>query len=557
MLSSIQSGSERGKAPDFFEYWESLGFFENLQIMLHPNFLILFNIARLIFTEDSTVDAYNAIDEITKEEQMYVPNRDESIQVNRIEKIAPVSDRMEIDTFRYIHEMRKTLPRELALEEGVFDMKLFTKTLLVQRYYETEADQFKPITTSKDPRGRDAKRFEQKFFILLDRSKSMEARMRTFYSKCLVAEFLRRKMNSKAKLFFRAFDSKPGPLYKIEKREDFPALIEEVLLTTTGGHSTNLRDAVLQAASDIRYDKEMLKSEILVVTDGISQIDKNELKLKLGDIRLNVLKIGGDLPILDYFELEAHLKREHIPVNAESVDLRRIYKELQVARENEEESTLSMAERRIYRSIFDRADKIMQDLKDISYKFIEVGDLRPDLVYQVGDEQLEAIREAANRLSAVNLDECEIADKKRLFRQLQFLQQYVHMLAAHSEESSAALEEIEKRLMGIKNRYLKDKHIIYSFVQVKELKDDKETMKLARKEARQMLKQMKLDNRKLSTREMKKAQLVFTMDVGGEGSMGQFLMLMFIKLFQQIKRLFLLPSRIASRRNKKDPRGRE
>ncbi len=298
---------------DFFEYWDSLGFFEYSRSILPPQFFALFEIARVIFTDERLNDAFTAIEEISKEDKDYKPDRKESIQVNRLEKISPLSDRMEIDRYRNIIDLKKALPRELALEQEVFDMKLYTKTLLVQRHYETEADSFKPISTSRDKKGKEATRYEQKFFILLDRSKSMEAKMRTFYSKCIIAEFLRRKYNSRAKIFFRPFDSRPGNLIKVEKQQDFPRLIEEILLTTTGGRSTNIHEAILQAISDITFDKEMAKSEILVVTDGISKIEKHELKVKLGDIKLNVLKIGDDIAKPDIMEMEEQLKKPERP----------------------------------------------------------------------------------------------------------------------------------------------------------------------------------------------------------------------------------------------------
>jgi hypothetical protein len=172
---------------DFFEYWDSLGFFEYSRAILPPQFFTLFEIARVILTDERLDDAFSAIEEISREDRELKPDRKESIHVNRLEKISPLSDRMEIDRYRSIIDMKKALPRELAQEQEVFDMKLYTKTLLVQRHYETEADSFKPISTSRDKKGKEATRYEQKFFILLDRSKSMEAKMRTFYSKCIIA----------------------------------------------------------------------------------------------------------------------------------------------------------------------------------------------------------------------------------------------------------------------------------------------------------------------------------------------------------------------------------
>ncbi|HPJ38514.1 MAG TPA: hypothetical protein PLT75_08720, partial [Spirochaetota bacterium] len=289
---------------DFFQYWDSLGFFDNIQAILPPQFFVIFEIARVIFTSEFISDALSAIEDISKEEKIEAPDRDETILINRLERISPLSDNMEIDMYRTIYDMKKALPRELALDDDIFDIKLFTKSLLVQRFYETESDKFKPISTLRDESGKDANKFEQKFYLLLDSSRSMDMRMRLFFSKCLVAEFLRRKFNSNAKIFFRQFDSSLGKLIKLDKKEDFPFLVEEILYTTTGGTSTNLQDAVYQAIDDINYDKEMINAEILVVTDGISRIEKFKLQEKLGDIKLNVLKIGKDLVEANFYDIQ-------------------------------------------------------------------------------------------------------------------------------------------------------------------------------------------------------------------------------------------------------------
>ncbi|HPO47127.1 MAG TPA: hypothetical protein PK875_15180, partial [Spirochaetota bacterium] len=239
---------------DFLEYWESLGFFDNLQVILPARFFMIFEIARVVFTPDFISEALSAIEDISKEEKIEAPDRDETILVNRMEKVSPLSDNMVIDTYRTIYDLKRTLPRELAMDSDIFDIKLFKRTLLVQRFFETRADSFKPVSTLRDESGRQANRFDQKFYLLLDRSRSMDFKMRSFFSKCLVAEFLRRKLNGNAKIFYRPFDTKTGDLVKIEKKEDFPVLIEKVLLTTTGGTSTNLQEAVYQAVDDIRFD---------------------------------------------------------------------------------------------------------------------------------------------------------------------------------------------------------------------------------------------------------------------------------------------------------------
>jgi len=486
-LETVASNGEvKGVKLDFFEYWDSLGFFDSIGSFVPDNFLVLFDIARIIFSEETSADALNAIEEISREERIFEPDRDENIQINRLDRVAPLSDKMEIDTYRNINELKKALPRELAMDDSVFDVRLFTKTLMVQKFYETESDSFKPVSTSRDEKGRDANRFDQKIYILLDRSKSMDIRMRSFYSKCIIAEFLRRKMKSNAKLYYRPFDTVSGKLAKLERREDFPLLIERILLTTTGGKSTELQGAIFQAISDIHYDKEMAKSEILVVTDGISKINKNELRVKLGDIRLNILKIGGDDPEIDYYDLEAYLKSENINIDPRSVDLR----EIKNSRYTGADENLSLTRKRVNRHVIDYSDKLFKDLKEVSHRYIEIGDLVTDGLYRMSDENLQFIVSSVDNLGTINLDEIPFEDKSRIYKQAHFLEQYINMLVNNGNADNEKLQSSLRKIYNIKHRMLKDPDILMIFMQVEGFDADKKAMKLARKEARRLMKEM-------------------------------------------------------------------
>ncbi|HOO72574.1 MAG TPA: vWA domain-containing protein [Spirochaetota bacterium] len=540
---------------DFFEYWDSFGFFDAIQVVLPPDFMVLFDIARIIFSHDVTSEAYQAIEEISKEDIILEPDRDESIQVNRIEKVSPLSDKMEIDTYRTIHEIKKALPRELAQEDAVFDIKLFTKSLLVQKFFESESDSFKPVSTSQDESGKDAQRFEQKFYLLLDRSPSMELKMRSFYAKCIVAEFLRRKMKSKSKIFYRPFDSTPGKLFKVQKPEDYPVLIERILLTTTGGKSTNLQEAVFQAISDINYEKESTKSEILVVTDGISKIEKNKLKVKLGDIKLNVLKIGSDLGEPDFYDMQEYMRNENIDFDFTTLNMKDVRKELQEHRETQEKDKtngtrdVSLSRQRILRYIYDYSDNMFKDLKYVSHRFIEIKDLEGGGLFKINDEDTENISRWVSQVEGIAISELDSESKKRLYKQVYFLAQYVQMLLDHGNEGNETLLHSREKLQLVKQRLLSDPELMFTVIQVNELDEDKKLMKLARKEARKMMKEMKLNEKRLSIKQMKKAKVVFTMDVG-EGSMGQFLLLMVIKLLQLIKKILLFPFSIFRKKEK-------
>ncbi|HPD04766.1 MAG TPA: hypothetical protein PLJ75_05805, partial [Spirochaetota bacterium] len=445
-----------------------------------------------------------------------------------------LSDIMVIDRYRTIYDLKKALPRELAWEDTIFDIKLFKHELLVQKFYEEKADTFKPISTLQDESGRQANRFDQKFYLLLDRSRSMEIRMRSFFSKCLVAEFLRRKLNSNAKIFYRPFDSKPGDLFKIEKKEDFPFLIERVLLTTTGGTSTNLQQAVFQAIDDINFDKDMLNSEILVVTDGISKIDKYLLKEKLGDIKLNILKVGRDLAEPDYFEMKKTFDANKMKFDPTALNIKEIQQKMEKSQDGEE--ALSPLQKRAYRYILEYSETMFKDLKEISHRFVEIPDLDPSSLFELTDEKLDAIETAVDDFTRIDYNTKTLEERKKLFKQAYFLSQYVTLLLENKKNSSnPILKNCAYKLRKITQTILADPSLLQMVMETGRF-TDKDTLKLSMKQLKEKLKDMKMSQTPLSAEEIKKAQMLLTSDLG-EGNIGQFLRVLFIKLLEFIKKL--------------------
>ncbi len=540
---------------DFFEYWEALGFFDNVQSVLPPKFFILFEIAQVIFTPELITDALSAVEDISREEKIEVPDRDETIMVNRMEKVSPLSDNMEIDNYRTIYDLKKALPRELAWDDDIFTIKLFTRSLLVQKFYETEADKFKPISTMRDESGKDANKFEQKFYLLLDSSKSMDFKMRFFFAKCIVAEFLRRKFNSKAKIFYRPFDSSVGKLFKLEKKEDFPLLIENILYTVTGGVSTNLQDAVFQAASDINYDKEMLNSEILVVTDGISKINPFLMREKLGDIKLNVLKIGSDLVEGNFYDMQEIMDANRIDFDPSSINMNEVRKK--VERTGGDEANLSMTERRAYRFLLNYSEQVFKDLREVCHRFVEIPDLEPSRLFSLTDETLDFIETSVDEFSRIDPGERAIEDLTRIYKKAYFLSEYIEMLMDFGDntENPILLRSSEK-LKKVRQKLLENPELYLIVTRAKSFDEDKKTLKLSRRVARKRMKEMKFQQKTLTRSEMRKAQVLLTMDVG-EGSMGQFFMLLVIKFWEFLKKVFSWIFRRGKRREGEGPGDKE
>lgn len=279
-----------------------------------------------------------------------------------------------------------------------------------------------------------------------------------------------------------------------------------------------------------------------MVTDGASKIDKFEMKKRLGSIRLNVLKIGDELAEADYYDMKQNLDAENIDFDPTSVNLKKIQKDLGSPREGEKDAGIPLSTQRAYRLVLDHSDRVFRDLKEIAYKYIEIGDLPGEGLFVPDDEQVENILNTVKNFEKIDFSVKNLQEMQKLYKQVYFFCQYLQQLIQSDSPYKEKLENALESLTRIKQKMLNDPHLLFSLKQVKELTDDKKLMKLAKKEARKMLKEMQLSDKELSIKDMKKSQMLFTMDVG-EGSMGQFLLLIFIKLYQAVKKVVTFPFR--------------
>ncbi len=526
------------RTPNFFEYWETLGFFDNLQMTLPREFFLLFDIARLIASQAESSEATDAIDELSKTHVVEPYDKTKSIAINRLEKNVALGDKMEIENYKTIYDLKKALPRELFLEKQVFNIKLFTKTLQVQKHFDTDTDKFIHISPIKNDRGRNKTRFDQKFFLLLDRSRSMDNRMRSFFSKSIVVEFLRRKLNSNAKLFYRAFDSKPGSLMKIEDKEDFPALIEKVLFTTTGGTSTNMQAAIFQAIDDISYDKEMADAEILVVTDGlVHDLDIERMKEELKDIKLNILKIGRDLAEPDNYQIKKLLTDAGYDFDPFSVSIKEIKKKLSNDGGRENIKPLTNVEQRIFKYMLECSEKIISDIKKISFRFIEIDDINSSSLIELSEETAKFIETAVKELKNTDLSDKTIQERSIIYKKVYFLSQYIEfLLKSGKDKNNPLLENSAKELFLMKEAMLSDPSLFDIIMRTKGFEEDKKILKSVKKTARKNLKEMNLKKKNLTRDEIKNAQMVFSMgSVGDSGNFGQLIRILIIKLWEFLK----------------------
>ncbi len=271
---------------------------------------------------------------------------------------------------------------------------------------------------------------EQKLYILLDRSYSMWHRNRLMYAKVLAIEFLRRKKDTGARLFFRPFDFEVYELTKLTQPEDFDELIRTLLFIEPGGKGTDLAHALEVAADDLRFDGMFEGAEILLITDCMDRIDPDELRERLGDkITVHMLKIGRD-------------ENESQPSEIKEM----IEKDVAVADMSREEVTHVFQQR------------ITQAWEQITETLIETDDLDAEDL-DLGEDEVRFALEAVEKTVALPVTGLTLAQAENAFRKASFVEGFVELLQSRVEDDpilatfagdlKAALEKLHRFKVSI------------------------------------------------------------------------------------------------------------
>jgi hypothetical protein len=290
--------------------------------------------------------------------------------------------------------------------------------------------------------------------------------------------------------------------------------------------------------SDINYTKDMANAEILVVTDGASKIDVHEMLEKLGKIKLHVLKIGDDLPEPDFYDMKSEFANERVDFDPSSINIKQIKNRMQNPKEDDR--PLTPTEKRIYSLMLDGSNNIFKDLKKVSKNYIEVGDIKTDKLYDVSYENLENIFHWVKKLEHADFRYMKIDEKERIYKQAYFLGQYLKMLHDQGSKNKVELKAFIDRVAKIKTKLMEDNELFLLIVKSGKYHEDKKKLKLDKKEARKLIKQMKFKNEKITIKDMKRAQLTFSFQPG-EGSAGKLFLMLIIKFGQFIGSVVTYP----------------
>ena len=438
--------------PDFFKYCESLGFFETMQGILPRNFFVLFEMARAVPQSREGAHLHALLDAMAADGTGLPDASGRDLADNRIMKDAPAGETMETRRLKHAAEIRNLVPSELLLDNDLFDRRLMEKSLRVRHFSGARGDRFLPVA-SLEGKGRMG---EQRLYILLDRSRSMEKNMRSLYSRYIIAEYLRRKKDTGAEIFFRPFDAMPGGLMMGKGGAALAGLVSAVLLAETRGSGTNIERAILQVADDISARRDMARSEILLVTDCAGTIDRYHVREKLGQTRLNIVKIGDEFAGPHYSAIKSLLDRKGLAFHSPGMTLHDMIHSL--GKDDRENISPSGREARRIAGSFMK--DIYEDLKSVSARFIETGDMDMGSLDDISPEDMDALIALGEKLKREARNPLDADAGKMLYKKASFLSQYLRFLMERSGSSHADAGDLREKLTGIMATLLRDPLIL-------------------------------------------------------------------------------------------------
>lgn len=191
-------------------------------------------------------------------------------------------DGLDIRQMEGIREIQQILPTDMALPSDVFYPKLIRRELTVRGY-----------TTKKE--------HKQILYMLVDISTSMRDPISTTtpcsrIARAIAIAYIRKMTKYNDITALRFFGDGCTSLLKASNIKEASVLINKLLTQPTDQDNTNIPYAVYTAIKDIESTKKenalIKEADILLISDGKSNINAQEMKKKLGKIKLHTALIG-------------------------------------------------------------------------------------------------------------------------------------------------------------------------------------------------------------------------------------------------------------------------
>jgi Mg-chelatase subunit ChlD len=163
----------------------------------------------------------------------------------------------EIRKFRSISDIKGVKAKDLALPEEVFEAKVGTKSLLIDKAQQEKKDE------------------DQLVYILADQSGSMREGAREPFMKASLIALAKNAVDKDIPFAYRFFAGNPGHMERVNKK-NWIEFVKTVFARHMDG-STSLHKALHAAAEDVKRIPELSKAELVLITDGTEPASKVEL----------------------------------------------------------------------------------------------------------------------------------------------------------------------------------------------------------------------------------------------------------------------------------------
>lgn len=268
----------------FLKRMEEYGFLAHIYDHLPDDFTAIFEIARLLESDDSELRQ-------NLESIMRLPTLDHTSTRDAIEMFQPeivTGEEYEADFIRNRRDVARIYPWQFALPDDVFDERLAERTLWMPV---AKAPKILPVQEIGEHFSFDSKK--QKVFVLFDTSASMKAHHRIHLAKAILVYFLEHNKEDLGFISLRTFDDQVGDLHTAVDADSYNALIRHLLRITHLGNGTVLQKALLQALDEIEHTEHLAGAEILIITDGAVALDEALLRTKIDEnTKIHTIKIG-------------------------------------------------------------------------------------------------------------------------------------------------------------------------------------------------------------------------------------------------------------------------
>lgn len=221
-------------------------------------------------------------------------------------------DHFEIDSMKSLSQFPQILRKQFLFPEFVFDQKLLHKDLFIHKIVKQKnAISWNTYFDEKSKINLDKQLKRQKTYILMDSSESTRKHDRILLEKAIAIAYLEHNRKNHGEIYFRTFDTGTSDLYFSKSQHEFQNLINKIVLPTVPQGMTNLDEALKTAFNDIERFSTEGRSEILVLTDGLVDINKDLILKSTHLFKIHIIVIGDDYDHMSSSELKENFRKRY------------------------------------------------------------------------------------------------------------------------------------------------------------------------------------------------------------------------------------------------------